>query len=165
MHYKIPALPLLHLHPGHPSRAKSLFASSSSQSYSSIPSIFFLFFSSVETRILGQEIEEKMFRKVVVSAISLILVVGAVIGVVALVQPSQKGSGGENEPGNISPSMRIANQLCQPSDYKEACTKTLSSVNSTDPKEFVKQAILAASDAVKKSFQLLRRPGRQSQPK
>ncbi|KAJ6704494.1 PECTINESTERASE [Salix viminalis] len=128
MHYKIPALSLLHLHPGHPSRAKN------------------------QDIYWARKLKRKCFGKVVVSAISLILVVGAVIGVVALVQPSQKGSGGENEPGNISPSMRIANQLCQPSDYKEACTKTLSSVNSTDPKEFVKQAILAASDAVKKSF-------------
>jgi len=93
-----------------------------------------------------------MLRKVVISAISLFLIVGAVIGVVALVQPHQKGSDGENEAGNISASMKIANQLCQPSDYKEACTKTLSSVNSTDPKEFVKHALLAASDAVTKSF-------------
>ncbi|KAI5602923.1 hypothetical protein POPTR_001G209000v4 [Populus trichocarpa] len=92
-----------------------------------------------------------MFRKVVVPVISLILVVGVVIGVVAVVN-NNKGSDGGKKEENLSPEMKIATQLCQPSEYKEACTETLSSVNSTDPKEFVKQAILAASDAVKKSF-------------
>ncbi|PPR81931.1 hypothetical protein GOBAR_AA38786 [Gossypium barbadense] len=36
--------------------------------------------------------------------------------------------------------------------YRESCHKTLSSVNSTDPKEFISKAILAAEEAVKKFF-------------
>lgn len=85
-----------------------------------------------------------MAGKIVASAISLILVVGVVIGVVAVV----------NHPKDVTikTQNKMADQLCQPADYKEACSKSLSSVNSTDPKDFIKAAILSASDAVKKSF-------------
>lgn len=93
-----------------------------------------------------------MIGKVVVSAVSLIVVVAVVIGVVALVQPNHGSKEGEHKSEKLSPQMKMANQLCQPADYKEACAKTLSGVNSTDPKEFIKQALLTTSDAVKKSF-------------
>lgn len=89
--------------------------------------------------------ERKMIGKIVVSACSLFVAVGILMGVVALVNNKSK-------PDELTPQMKIASQLCQPTDYKEACTNTLSSVNSTDPKEFLKIAILAAADAVKKSF-------------
>ncbi|KAJ8768195.1 hypothetical protein K2173_021135 [Erythroxylum novogranatense] len=91
-----------------------------------------------------------MLGKVVASGVSLILVVGVVIGVVAVVNHQNGSNTAKNE--NMTPQMKMASQLCQPTSYKEACTKTLGSVNSTDPKEFVKAAIMATSDAVKKAF-------------
>lgn len=103
-----------------------------------------------------------MMGKVVVSVFSLILVVGVVIGVIAIVQSggskggsSGGGGGGSGESQGISTSTRTVTQLCQPTDYKEACEKTLSKVNDTsDPKEYVKAAILATVEAAKKSFNL-----------
>ncbi|WCJ18245.1 Plant invertase/pectin methylesterase inhibitor superfamily [Euphorbia peplus] len=97
-----------------------------------------------------------MIGKVVVSVFSLILVVGVVIGVIAIVQHGgTKSSTGSGSSAGVSTSTRTVTQLCQPTDYKEACEKTLGSVkNSSDPKEYVKAAILATVEAAKKSFNL-----------
>ncbi|XP_065872378.1 pectinesterase-like [Euphorbia lathyris] len=95
-----------------------------------------------------------MMGKVVVSVFSLILVVGVVIGVIAVVQQGGSKSGGGSSQG-VSTSTRTVTQICHPTDYKEACEKSLSSVtNTTDPKEYVKAAILATVEAAKKSFNL-----------
>lgn len=95
-----------------------------------------------------------MLGKIVASAVSLILVVGVVIGVVAVVnhQSSSSSNGSNGNSDNLSPQMKMATQLCQAASYKDTCTKTLGAVNSTDPKEYIKAAILATSDAVKNSF-------------
>ncbi|KAJ9158643.1 hypothetical protein P3X46_024208 [Hevea brasiliensis] len=88
--------------------------------------------------------------KVVVSAFSLILVVGVVIGVVAVVH-----RGGSESGDKVSTSTKNVAQICQPTDYKEVCEKSLGSVNNTeDPKEYVMAAILATMEAAKKSFNL-----------
>ncbi|KDP43631.1 hypothetical protein JCGZ_16918 [Jatropha curcas] len=90
-----------------------------------------------------------MMGKVVVSSFSLILVVGVVIGVVAVVQR------GHEDGAQISSSTKNVAQICQPTDYKKACEQSLSNVNNTqDPKEFLKAAILATEEAAKKSFNL-----------
>ncbi|EEF33778.1 pectinesterase [Ricinus communis] len=91
-----------------------------------------------------------MIGKVVVSGISLILVVGVVIGVVAAVNRG----GGSTSTENLSPHMKAVTQLCQPTNYKETCTQTLSGVNSTDPKELIKAGILAISSSLTKSLNL-----------
>ncbi|KAJ6427639.1 hypothetical protein OIU84_023098 [Salix udensis] len=92
-----------------------------------------------------------MLGKIVVTGISLILVVGVIIGVAATV----RRSGGSDELAeSLSPQMKAVNTLCQPTYYKEACTNTLSAVNSTDPKELIKGGILAISDSLKKSSNL-----------
>lgn len=90
-----------------------------------------------------------MIGKVVVSGISLILVVGVVIGVVASVH-----RGSDSKSDNLSPQMKAVTQICQPTNYKEVCTKTLSSANTTDPKELIKAGILAISDSLSKSMNL-----------
>ncbi|KAJ8755021.1 hypothetical protein K2173_015533 [Erythroxylum novogranatense] len=87
-------------------------------------------------------------NKVIVSGVSLILVVGVVIGVVATVNR------GGSDDKNSSPQMKSVSQMCQPTDYKEVCTQTLSKVNSTDPKEFIRTGILAIQDSLKKSLNL-----------
>ncbi|KAM7268173.1 hypothetical protein ACFE04_010339 [Oxalis oulophora] len=90
-----------------------------------------------------------MVNKVLVSAVSVILVVGVVIGVVAVTSKS-----GANEE-NLTPHMKMVNAMCHPTDYKEACVKSMGKVNSTnDPKEFIKAAILSTMDGVQKSLNL-----------
>ncbi|KAJ6389684.1 hypothetical protein OIU77_027913 [Salix suchowensis] len=91
-----------------------------------------------------------MLGKVIVSGVSLILVVGVIIGVVATVNHSNGSSGTES----LSPQMKAVSALCQPTYYKDACTNTLSALNSTDPKELIKGSILAISASLKKSFNL-----------
>ncbi|GAV85224.1 Pectinesterase domain-containing protein/PMEI domain-containing protein [Cephalotus follicularis] len=92
-----------------------------------------------------------MVGKVVVALISLILVAGAVYGIVAGVHKLNH----KDDADNLSPQMKLVAAICQPTDYKEACQKSLGSVNSTDdPKEFIKAAILSTMDAVKQSFNL-----------
>lgn len=93
-----------------------------------------------------------MIGKIVVSAISLILVVGVIIGVVTTVHHG--GDSKTNAAENLSPQMKAVTQLCQPTYYKEACTNTLGAVNSTDPKVLIKAGILAISDSLKQSFNL-----------
>ncbi|XP_065868598.1 pectinesterase-like [Euphorbia lathyris] len=91
-----------------------------------------------------------MLGKIVVSGFSLLLVVGVVIGVIAAVQKS------DGSPANmdITPHMKAVSQLCQPTTYKDACTKTLGNVNSTDPKHLIQGGILAISESLTKSFNL-----------
>ncbi|XWS46394.1 hypothetical protein CRYUN_Cryun14cG0062000 [Craigia yunnanensis] len=87
-----------------------------------------------------------MASKVIISAISIILVVGVVLGVVAAVHRSGDAK------AELSPQMKAVSNFCSSTDYQESCQKTLSSVNSTDPKEYVAHAILASEEAVKKFF-------------
>ncbi|KAF9685044.1 hypothetical protein SADUNF_Sadunf03G0013400 [Salix dunnii] len=89
-----------------------------------------------------------MLGKVIISGVSLILVVGVIIGVVATVHYSN----GSNDTESLSPQMKAVSTLCQPTYYKDACTSTLSALNSTDPKELIKGSILAISASLKKSF-------------
>ncbi|KAJ9175204.1 hypothetical protein P3X46_013781 [Hevea brasiliensis] len=91
-----------------------------------------------------------MNRKFVISGISMILVVGVVIGFVAFV--SRKG--GPQSTDDLSPQMKAVTQLCQHTNYKETCTKVLSSANSADPKELIRTGILAISDSLTKSMNL-----------
>ncbi|XP_065872261.1 pectinesterase-like [Euphorbia lathyris] len=92
-----------------------------------------------------------MIGKIVVSGFSLLLVVGVVIGVIATVNRTEEGLGNMH---NLSPQMKAATQICQPTNYKEVCTKTLGDVNSTDPKQLIKGGILAISESLTKSLNL-----------
>ncbi|GLU07172.1 hypothetical protein SLE2022_241390 [Rubroshorea leprosula] len=85
--------------------------------------------------------------KAAISVVSIILVVGVVIGVVAVVHRN-----GSNNTEKLSPQMKAVTDFCASSSYQEICQKTLSSVNSTDPKAFIVKAIMASQDAVVKFF-------------
>ncbi|KAJ4823267.1 hypothetical protein Tsubulata_028443 [Turnera subulata] len=45
-------------------------------------------------------------------------------------------------------------EICAATDYKEMCEKVLGVVNSPDPKEYIKQAILSTEEEIKKAFKL-----------
>ncbi|OMO90724.1 Pectinesterase, catalytic [Corchorus capsularis] len=89
-----------------------------------------------------------MKGKIVVSVLSIILVVGVAIGVVVVVHHHKLLKRG------LSPQAKAVINFCTATDYLEACDKTLGTLNSTDPKEYIAHAILAAQDAVKKHFNL-----------
>ncbi|KAA3475282.1 pectinesterase-like [Gossypium australe] len=78
--------------------------------------------------------------------VSIILVVGVAIGVVSTVHRNH------NDNETLSLKLKAVSNFCSFTHYRESCHKTLSSVNSTDPKEFISKAILAAKEAVKKFF-------------
>ncbi|XP_056162970.1 probable pectinesterase/pectinesterase inhibitor VGDH2 [Syzygium oleosum] len=93
-----------------------------------------------------------MVGKVVVSGISIILVVGVVIGVVAGVHKfGSSGDSGET----LTLQMKAVSTICAPTDHKELCMKTLGTyaANATaDPKELIKAAVLATLEEMNGSF-------------
>ncbi|XP_065868953.1 pectinesterase-like [Euphorbia lathyris] len=91
-----------------------------------------------------------MIGKIVVSGFSLLLVVGVIIGVIAAV----KKNDGSVANMDITPHMKAVQQLCEPTTYKEVCTKTLGDINSTDPKHLIQGGILAISNSLTKAFNL-----------
>ncbi|GAA0138299.1 esterase [Lithospermum erythrorhizon] len=67
--------------------------------------------------------------KMIGSAVSIVLVVGVVIGVVAVVQRgNNKGGGGGGGGGETTASTKTATALCQPTTHKEACAASVQSV-------------------------------------
>jgi len=95
-----------------------------------------------------------MVGKVPISAVSLILVVGVVIGVVAVVHRSNSS---DNDQHNMSASMKAVTTICAPTSYKDACVRSLESVAKNEtatPKDYIMAAIQATLDEVKKSFEV-----------
>ncbi|OMO64112.1 Pectinesterase, catalytic [Corchorus capsularis] len=87
-----------------------------------------------------------MKGKAAISGLSILLVVGVALGVVAVVHRSN------NNNAPLTPHMKAVTDFCSSTDYKDSCHRTLGTVNTTDPKEFIAHAILASQDAVKKFF-------------
>ncbi|KAI4319914.1 hypothetical protein MLD38_033454 [Melastoma candidum] len=95
-----------------------------------------------------------MNSKIIVSAISVILVVGVVIGVVTGVHKFGTGSGSDDAE-TLSPQMKSISSICAPTQNKELCIRSLSSVapnGTSDPKELIKAAIVATLNEVQKNF-------------
>ncbi|KAK4273322.1 hypothetical protein QN277_021748 [Acacia crassicarpa] len=94
-----------------------------------------------------------MNKKVVVSAVSIILVVGVTLGVIGIVSYKNKGSS-NNEQQETNTQNKAVAYLCQNSDDPKLCHDTLDSVNSTDPKEYIKAVVESAMKTVISSFNL-----------
>ncbi|KAK4849623.1 hypothetical protein QYF36_026648 [Acer negundo] len=92
-----------------------------------------------------------LLGKVVVTGVSLLLVVGVVVGVIAAVNNS---SGNKESTETISASRKAVSEFCTTTDFKDACIKSLNSTTSTDPKELLKSVILAPQESIKKLFNL-----------
>ncbi|KAL9248130.1 hypothetical protein vseg_021488 [Gypsophila vaccaria] len=88
--------------------------------------------------------------RVTVVALSSLLFVGLVVAVTIGVL-----NYANTEDAKPSTSTKAVQEMCQPTDYKEACFKSLSRVNSDDPKELVKAAfestMLEISEVASKS--------------
>ncbi|CAK9152844.1 unnamed protein product [Ilex paraguariensis] len=90
-----------------------------------------------------------MIGKIVVTLVSLILVVGVVIGIVA-VQHHEDSKNGEN----TSTSMKSVTTICASTDFKDACARSLGPVaknSSATTKDYILAAIQATINEVKKS--------------
>ncbi|PIA35514.1 hypothetical protein AQUCO_03500109v1 [Aquilegia coerulea] len=99
-----------------------------------------------------------MIGKVAVGGISLILVVGVIIGVVA----TMSRSGGSDNPSShnnaagLSTGMKAVEALCAPTDFKDVCMKTLAPIaqkdNNASPKDLVHATFEATVQEVKKAL-------------
>ncbi|KAJ4954678.1 hypothetical protein NE237_011461 [Protea cynaroides] len=93
-----------------------------------------------------------MMGKAIVAGVSLILVVGVVIGLVAGISRSGHSSNVFSNTDNASSGMKTVKTICEPTDYKDACIKTLGTVadnGTSNPKDFIKVALSATMDEVK----------------
>ncbi|PON43221.1 Pectinesterase inhibitor domain containing protein [Parasponia andersonii] len=99
-----------------------------------------------------------MVGKVVVSGISIILVVGVALAVVAVVHHNDK-KGETSGVGVSSHTMtsKVVESICTTTDYKAACRDSLSPVaknSSADYKDYIKAAMLTTVAQVSKSLNL-----------
>ncbi|KAI5424771.1 hypothetical protein KIW84_030819 [Lathyrus oleraceus] len=91
-----------------------------------------------------------MSGKVVISVVSLILVVGVAIGVVAVVHKN-------GQDPEMKTQQRSVQIICQNAEDKDLCQDTLKSVNgveSADPKAYIAAAVKATTDSVIKAFNM-----------
>ncbi|PIA50735.1 hypothetical protein AQUCO_01200160v1 [Aquilegia coerulea] len=92
--------------------------------------------------------------KAVLASISLILVVGVVIGVVAVVS---RGSGNGKDSGGLATGMKAVDTLCAPTEYKDVCIKTLSPVAekniNVSPKDLMQKTFEAVVNEVNKALE------------
>lgn len=87
-----------------------------------------------------------MKGRITVAGMSIILVVGAVIGVVV-----RKRSSSDND-DEFSTSSKAVASICGPTDYKRACVNSLGSIatnESATPKQFIEAALSATIQEVK----------------
>ena len=94
-----------------------------------------------------------MAQKVAVISICSIVLVAMVVAVAVGVNRSRSGSGnGSGAPptGEVSTSTKAIKAICQPTDYKETCEKSISTTNTTDPKELIRVGFQAAISEIEK---------------
>ncbi|KAJ1425605.1 Pectinesterase, catalytic [Sesbania bispinosa] len=83
----------------------------------------------------------------------------AYIRVVALVSTNQNSGStvdetGQDSSGTLSAHTRAVQAVCQDSDDEKFCVDTLTSVNATDPKEYVKTVVKNTMEGVIKAFNM-----------
>ncbi|GMH25730.1 hypothetical protein Nepgr_027573 [Nepenthes gracilis] len=101
-----------------------------------------------------------MVIKAIVTTISILMVVGLVVGVVAVIHSRANGpksSDGSTNDEKLSDSMKTVHALCAAAMYKDRCIRTLGSVaqnQSSTPQDFVKAGVKISLDQVIGSFNL-----------
>ncbi|GFS30585.1 plant invertase/pectin methylesterase inhibitor superfamily [Actinidia rufa] len=94
--------------------------------------------------------------KVVASFVSILLVVGVVIGVVAFAN-NRNGANANKETATVSTSSKAVTSICATTNYKDACMNSLGNVaknESATPKDYILAAIQAAIEEAQKSFNI-----------
>ncbi|CAJ2628966.1 pectinesterase-like [Trifolium pratense] len=92
-----------------------------------------------------------MESKVLVSAVSLILVVGVALGVVAVVRTSNKPG---EDGSQLNAHTKAVETVCQGSDDRKFCTDTLNPVNTSDPNDYIKAVVKTSMESVIKAFNM-----------
>lgn len=94
---------------------------------------------------------KSMGAKILISAISLILVVGVAIGIVIAVNK-------HNANGNTTPvqttSHNAVSQVCESTDDQQFCMQTLSNVKDSDPKSILNAIVEASTNSVIKGLNM-----------
>ncbi|XP_057958456.1 probable pectinesterase/pectinesterase inhibitor 21 [Malania oleifera] len=95
-------------------------------------------------------------KKVAIIGVSSIVLVAMVVAVAVGVshrQGSSAGTGSSSGSGDISTTTKAVKAICQPTDYKETCEKTLSSAagNTSDPKELIKAGFQVAMNEIREA--------------
>ena len=95
--------------------------------------------------------------KVAVAGISLILVVGVIIGVVATVSRGSDNAASQTDSkSGMSTGMKAVETLCAPADYRDVCMKTLAPVaqknSNATPKDLVEATFEATLQTVMEAF-------------
>ncbi|KAK7356264.1 hypothetical protein VNO80_15532 [Phaseolus coccineus] len=94
-------------------------------------------------------------KTTLVSAVSLILVVGVALGVVAYVSTGNEDPGStSDDSGKVTTHTKAVQAVCQNSDDKKFCSDTFNSVNTSDPTAYVKTVVKNTMDGVVKAFNL-----------
>ncbi|KAK8509769.1 hypothetical protein V6N13_093619 [Hibiscus sabdariffa] len=88
-----------------------------------------------------------MSAKIIITAVSIILLIGVAIAIVAVVQYQKSHEGHD-----LSPTMKAVYNFCSSTNYQESCQRTLGTVDSTDPKQYVSRSISVAEEAVKRFY-------------
>ncbi|CAL0316516.1 unnamed protein product [Lupinus luteus] len=90
-----------------------------------------------------------MKGKIIVSAVSLILVVGVVIGAVVINHNNNITS------TDVKANVKAADKICQSAEQKDLCVQTLGTVkDNSDPKEYVAAVLKASTESVIKAFNM-----------
>lgn len=92
-----------------------------------------------------------MVGKVVVSLVSLILLVGVIVGVVVVVH--QNGDKNDDKSTNVQ--MKKVQEFCQPVEFKDACERSLESAaknESATIMDFLEAAFKSTMEEVKKAY-------------
>ncbi|CAJ1969601.1 unnamed protein product [Sphenostylis stenocarpa] len=92
-------------------------------------------------------------KTTMVSAVSLILVVGVALGVVAFVSTGDEDPNGDTT-GHVTTHAKAVQAVCQNSDDKTFCKDTFESVNTSDPTAYVKTVVKNTMESVIKAFNL-----------
>ncbi|KAG5632902.1 hypothetical protein H5410_004619 [Solanum commersonii] len=99
-----------------------------------------------------------MAKKLVIGSIASILVVACVVAACVTItkknasDPSSGGGDGSSN-GGVSTSTKSVKAICQPTDYKETCEKSLASAkNTSDPKELIKVAFESTITDIKNAI-------------
>jgi len=94
----------------------------------------------------GHQKKKKKYAIIGVSSILLVAMVAAVAVGVSRSGGHDDSSTNNNNQSGVSTSKKAIQAICQPTDYKETCEKSLSSAagNTTDPKELIKVAFHVA---------------------